>query len=405
MKSMVIYSSIPSDWFSCVSITQNLISMYKRILGNQYLEMQFDEKNNNFDYIGETLKNKSIKNLVFIDHSFSFLSILIYLKEIHFELLKNININIHVFGDYSINAYKLYSFKAFEGLKLRWIAASIKQKILVQSTLKAEKSVEYYPFLVDSDVYHYRKLKIKNYYVYTGRISTQKNVILLCEYFSRYCREKRLKSKLKIYGRFDDIGVPFFDYKPVEGFSVSEFTYKILDNPKVSPFIEYCGFVNENELSNVLSQSLGYISLSTYHDEDFGMSVAESLCSGTPCLLTDWAGYSSFNISDNLIHYVDVNLRNEEIDISYENFEKAFDQLRLDNRSNFERNKLSLMARSKYTINGDHTDLIEMLNKNCKRFKGFNFNMKYLAESKCKFKLSNLKKYKEIYGCYFTKIN
>ena len=54
------------------------------------------------------------------------------------------------------------------------------------------------------------------------------------------------------------------------------------------------GNLATNELADLYNASDAFISLSVHNDEDYGMSPAEALNTGLPCILTEWGGYRSF---------------------------------------------------------------------------------------------------------------
>ena len=58
--------------------------------------------------------------------------------------------------------------------------------------------------------------------------------------------------------------------------------------------IAHLGVYFGKELNGILNLADAFVSLSSHNDEDYGMAVAEALCTGLPCLLSDWGGYSSF---------------------------------------------------------------------------------------------------------------
>lgn len=58
--------------------------------------------------------------------------------------------------------------------------------------------------------------------------------------------------------------------------------------------IHFLGKLNSAQLLEAYNGSDLFVSFSTYNDEDYGMSVAEALSCGLPCLLSNWGGFSSF---------------------------------------------------------------------------------------------------------------
>lgn len=54
--------------------------------------------------------------------------------------------------------------------------------------------------------------------------------------------------------------------------------------------IFFKGSVPHKDLNLFYNAADLFVSLSLHHDEDFGMSVAEAMATGLPCVLTDWGG-------------------------------------------------------------------------------------------------------------------
>ena len=99
--------------------------------------------------------------------------------------------------------------------------------------------------------------------------------------------------------------------------------------------IRYLGQFGSRTLRGLYNAADMYLSLSLHHDEDYGMSPAEALCSGTPCALTSWGGYSSFVHEDkakNAVTLIDVALDLVGIDIPSKSTQAAIrEQAQADN--------------------------------------------------------------------------
>jgi glycosyltransferase involved in cell wall biosynthesis len=110
-----------------------------------------------------------------------------------------------------------------------------------------------------------------------------------------------------------------------------------------------------------------YLSLSTYHDEDFGMSVAEALMSGLPAILSNWAGYSSFNFSNEFVKFINVKLGNQEptIELAFAK-ENLIEMLNKD----FDRSKLALLAKEYLDIKACGKTIKRILNEVVDPFEG-----------------------------------
>ena len=78
---------------------------------------------------------------------------------------------------------------------------------------------------------------------------------------------------------------------------------------KIKSKIIFQPFAPLEDLKTIYNACDCFVSLSTYHDEDYGMSVIEALSCGLPLVLSDWAGYSGFQSrAVDAIKYVDCKL-------------------------------------------------------------------------------------------------
>ncbi|MCC6278510.1 MAG: glycosyltransferase family 4 protein [Oligoflexia bacterium] len=131
-------------------------------------------------------------------------------------------------------------------------------------------------------------------FAYAGRISVQKNVLLLIKEFLKI-RVKHNNVRLLIAGEFDQILSAHFGFRHNNGIYfelINEFLDSLSSELKAS--IIFLGHLNRRDLTRVYKETDCFVSLSTFHDEDFGMAPAEALCQGVPAILTNWAGYSGF---------------------------------------------------------------------------------------------------------------
>lgn len=406
-KKMIVVLSPEkaSPWYSCISITQNLLKTYQMLFLKESQALTYENFTPaSLKLMASCLIKAKPSHLVFIDHQQGYLPLIKYLASNHPGFLANLRIVIHVFGDFTLSASTWCYFEQhLKGLNIKFLGASERQCELLKTLIHDKGSVAYQPFTVDTSIWNYKKNKINDYYVYSGRISATKNVELLCEYFARYQRLCKTKSKLVICGEFDDLGAPYFGFHPPKGFSQTSFTYKILLNKDISPYIEFRGFQNTQELKKLLTGAKGIISLSTYHDEDFGMAIAEALCLGTPSLLTQWAGFSSFNIDEKLVQYVPVKFEEGKITLSYSDFESAMSHLEIHGAKKVDREQLAIKAQEKFGIL--QKELKQHLDDEFTPFFGFTLNYYYIEKNHCRFSLRNgLRDYQIIYRSYYGQV-
>lgn len=313
MKIALVYSFEDSSWFSCTIIVRNLIKAY---------ELEFGEKNIiHVNYSRDRavsiedlkkIEDKEILKIIFIDHKPTPIDFLIQFKKLNENSFNEKEYIIHVFGDYPLYLVEWRSVNEYlEGLAVKYICASKKQKKFIEKFVKQDSIVFVSPFPVEADDFYRNekegdlvrnKLKIKNelLFLYTGRLSYQKRIVDLIEQFGIALKSKNIPidSKLVLVGNIDQLGIFYLGYEKLTGEYFREISKAITTLGKFSDQVIYIGEVSNKELLGYYNAADLYISLSTYHDEDYGMSVAEALSCGTPSIITNWAGYQSFQIED-----------------------------------------------------------------------------------------------------------
>jgi glycosyltransferase involved in cell wall biosynthesis len=180
--------------------------------------------------------------------------------------------------------------------------------------------------------------------LYTGRISYQKNIEALIKIFNSLTYMIDDDCYLLLAGSWDDILLPFFGKYGICG-SFYNHISKLLTQKQLKKII-FLGNLNIIELKEVYHASDLFVSLSTYNDEDFGMSPAEALCCGLPCLLSDWAGYSSFKKYSEVVKYVPIEFETIRPTISFSKSRSTLMEL----ISNLEFDESFLHKNSKYSL-------------------------------------------------------
>ncbi|MBL7713916.1 MAG: glycosyltransferase [Bdellovibrionales bacterium] len=153
-------------------------------------------------------------------------------------------------------------------------------------------------------------------YLYTGRVSYQKNVHHLVNLFSEW---KSKDAVLVIYGKSDNGGCRQ-NPQGVYLHYASEIFFESLNQAEASGVrVIYPGFAEEAELNHAYLGSDVFVSLSTSIGEDFGRSVAEALSLGLSCVLTAWGGYKDFGDIPG-VRTIPIQLKDEGLDIDTRNF-------------------------------------------------------------------------------------
>lgn len=307
----IVHKGKPSSWVSCQTITANLRSVYGSALNNRpvsYFCLHDGMDDYQIHRLAREIYNYSPQTISFIDHSPHPHKLLLELRELYQAPLPRVL--FHVYGDFTLNAKEwLASEEALVETPVLFVCASERQRDLVTSLLGGQersKAVHYLPFLVDTSLFthdpdqgaifrkHLGLSPQECVFTYTGRLSTQKNVLGLIKVFCS-ALEFNPHLVLLVAGEMDDIGAPYLGKDRPEGNYFRNWL-KVMEElpPQYLKQVRYLGNLSQIELMALYNASDFYISLSTYNDEDFGMSPAEALCCGTPVLLADWGGYASF---------------------------------------------------------------------------------------------------------------
>lgn len=297
-KIVLIKRGSKSDWISCQSITSNIEKAYGLLYDKSDLEIV--ELNNEDNQYEQWLKAKAVTEInpafiSFIDHQPHPQS---FLKSLAHLMGKIPSLLFHVFGDFTLQTNDwLEIAPLLNETPTSIITASPKQKALVQNLMSGKKDlVSVIPFPIDTDFFtHERKKQETDHvtFLYTGRLSTQKNILELITYFDQFNKNIAPNTKLKIAGPVDDLGIPFLgkNLNPGSYENTLEKQIVSLGNSNIS-LLRNC---NHEELRELYRNSDFYLSMSTHNDEDYGMAPAEALSCGLPCILSDWGGFSGFS--------------------------------------------------------------------------------------------------------------
>ena len=323
----VITGSRQSSWTSCQSITRNLGLAYAQ--GFEGAELR------NFSIGATTFEGHQLADALAAwkpdliawtehkPHPGAFLRAVI-------ERGLEAQIAIHVYGDFALQALEWLSLEdVLPKLKLRFICASERQRQLVAQFISGqEQATVHIPFPVDNAAFQFSSTRAESIrqkmglrsndvaFLYTGRLSLQKNVTGLLNSFASYLEEIDSHAQLWLAGRPDDLGVPYLGVDVIPGWYTLQLQ-ELIDQriPETRRRqIRYFGELAPEALRDLHLASSCFVSLSTHNDEDFGMAPAEALLCGSPLLLTDWGGYSSFlPVAPEHCSLVPVEIRNEAV--------------------------------------------------------------------------------------------
>lgn len=381
----------------------------------------YDGQGQESSTLGAEIKKFRPHTLVFADHQPHPLGLIKWMLTRDL-IKKNKDLLFHIYGDYTFYYLAWHHVSALlNGHKVKFIVSSERQKRLVQKTIKSKRTtIEIFPFLVNTqklsvngpEFSFRKKLLIPKQdicFLYTGRISLQKNIEQLLHCFRDYCSENQGFCQLILAGGFDDLGPEFFNKSIPKNFYYQHIQAIIKTLPvTVQKRIHFLGKISFQELMRLYQEMDIFISLSLYHDEDFGMSPAEALCNGMPAILSDWGGYHSFRAKEpslnNAVKMIPVHLTQNGLELSQDEVVKRMFEIayRVDS---IKRKKLAKHYCDRFGISTNVKRLARVLEKTPEKFDGLKY-FNYMTNDGPRFEHGPTLKgdYKELYESYATSI-
>lgn len=299
-KIGLVVREIATRWISCTHINEGLRLAYAKASETTIFPLY---SRNSLEVVSQIIKS-DITHLVFLDHQVRPLEILRNPQLLETIKSRKIQILLHVYGCYVDRLIEYREiFTLLENENVHFVASSPKHKKLVEFTLNTPQDVVHlipFPLKESKASTHQTVAELRNnlnlpehgkMFLYTGRISTFKNVEIVMKLFAK-AREKNPDIFFVYVGNFDSL----------DSFTINDkVSNQAIANAKllqtIDPKSTWCfhrAFVNEEELRDYYLAADAFISLSVCRGEDFGMSVLEASSYGLPCFLTDWGGYSGF---------------------------------------------------------------------------------------------------------------
>lgn len=358
---MLISKNEISSWESCKHITSNLASSYLQAFSGANVEtLKVPEDFSLFTAFesAQKIKNDDFDLIIWLDHKPN-ASVMLEALNIVFEQTdydKKPKFIIHLFGDFVLDCVGWESVEvALKNYPVHFITASDRQKKLVDMFCFGPESIcSVIPFPVNESIFNvdnlvdnrqkYReKFNATNDFVvlYTGRISYQKNVDAVVKIFKSLETALNKKMQLWIIGPWDDIFLPYAGMKGFPGSYYSQFQGATSGIDFENGQVKFVGQLAAAELLKTYQAADLFMSLSAYNDEDYGMSVAEAMSTGLPCLLSDWGGFSSFKNYFDDVELVKVELTNDGPRVNIDEARKKLMKTLLVSENNLERRTLS----------------------------------------------------------------
>lgn len=396
MKLLIIRSADLSSWGSCKVISPNLQKTYKLLsdkfkitwfdIPSKYLKQENEFSNSHIIDLALKIKNEKPDQLIFIDHLPSPAEILSNLSFV-VDLEELPPILIHMYGDFTYFSKDwLELAPKLINHPIKFLTASSSQRKLLSHFCEESSVVEEFCFPIDSSQYFFdfeARQKLRNQMhigeqetiiIYSGRISLQKNVDVLLGNYLKLIKKNNHKIHLWIVGAFDDVGAPFMGINTNEGYLYSKMENILAGYPKeFTSRIKFWGLQDKEKLSEIQSAADLFISLSLYHDEDYGMSPAEAMACGLPALLTDWGGYSSFASTNWRCQLMPVSITEFGLQIKTSVMQTFFDTYLECYITEIDRKRWSSEFLKQFSIKENCIKLENILKNPFNKFKGFNW--------------------------------
>ncbi len=426
MKIALIYAFEESYWFSCTKIVKNLISSYELACADyELIKMNYNFDDKDFSLIGlvDELTSKRPDKIVVLDHRPHPITFIQALKRKSNDY--NPDYYFHVYGDFTLH-FPEWSVMGdlLNSKKVHFFCASDAQLELVSNCVKEDGVlISKIPFPVETKEFKFNKQQKKRLadqfdldekgltFLYTGRFSSQKKIIELIETFSNAILTKKIEanSYLLLAGSFDSIGFVFGGIYEAEGEFFRKYDRCINKLPEeVRKQIKVLGLIDNKKLKEIYNDVDYFVSLSTYHDEDYGMSIAEAGISGVPLLLSNWAGFKSFSLGDST-KYVETYLGDKYPLLCEESSAELMNNLEVFSEE--KRKEISLNFEKYCSVENIAELLKEKLNLEIPNFKGFNEFHAMLSRTSSlglqlfydEYEKKLNSNYKKLYGVYASK--
>ena len=321
-KIALLSSWTPSTWQSCRAIIPNIIKVYER-QDAHLVYLNFHRSINALEclHTAQEIKDKNIDIIAFVDHSPHPKNLLRPLEFVLRNTSKRPKLIFHLYGDFPLYCTDWIEIETLlKHYKCKFLVASDRQQHFISKFFKVSHNkvfkipfpVDEKQFRVDEDVRwvvrNQFKIERKSpVFIYTGRISAQKQLISLIKNFIKASKQVSNKPVLFIAGGFDDLGTPFIGDCPLPCDYSSRFYRLLQDIDPRQTMIKFVGQLNKKKLFEYYNASDYFISLSIHNDEDYGMSPIEAMFCGNSSILTDWAGLASFQTKKSFCQMVPVN--------------------------------------------------------------------------------------------------
>ncbi len=290
-KKIIVFKSEENDISSVNYIARDLEALYRKCSAD--FEVEFYNLHSDDIMDSSLLKKVLLSPPDFI----SFIHPLVLRNESLLPLLsllksKAVTYIFHLYGDFLRQAGPVLQVtNLLKNERCLFLSPSEGYAELIRPLFLNEKNLQVLSFPVEEQPIEKHTPLLKDHLnvIYTGRISREKNVELIPELIKEI-EKSGIRCKLYIAGAFDDFESSSIGNSPLLG----EMYQKLMEHTG-NLEVHLMGFLNQQEIAELYKSMDLFVSLSLYHDDDFGRAPIEALMHGLPCLLTDWQGYKDIH--------------------------------------------------------------------------------------------------------------
>lgn len=295
-----------SSWTSCSAILSELESIYKKTFEEQVQFFVFDLTNEELvTEVMNKIANSKPDIIYFADHRI--LNIPIWVRRIKSHLSYEPHWSIQVYGCFMgrVNEW-LELAKTFEKDSFSFLCASHTQKEAVAQFFTNNENIKSIKIPISNppilDLHERQEIRkelglkeSQRAFIYSGRISYQKNVHHLVRMFHEFNKLHCASFKLFIAGSYDNITPPASPHAYYLNYSYELFSSSLAEANAESTTVCFLGQKSNSEIMRLNLAMDAAISLSTLDGDDHGRSLIEALASGLPILVSRWGGHKDFS--------------------------------------------------------------------------------------------------------------
>jgi glycosyltransferase involved in cell wall biosynthesis len=421
VKIAIIGSKEIDGWISCRSITNDLQTSYELLPSKEYSITFFDYNFNQSELevveLAKKIASYDPDFISFINYQPLPTKLISILKYVFLQT--EVKYIFHVYGNFALHFNEWIEIEP-DLTEALFICPSQNHLKLINTFLKNKKVSKKLAFPMNEKTFyfspsHRKKFRTKNkiqetdrVICYSGRISPEKNILLLVRTMI-----EQMHSDPNLYFYFagspDELGANRFGQKNIAGKTLTQIEELITNTPShIQKRLKYLGVLTPKELLSLYNGADLFVSLSTYHDESFGISPLEALYCGLPLILSNWGGYSDFYDKKSCaVNLIDISMQDATLWLDISVFKSRLNNFKQANSS--KRRELELTYKDKYSLTNTSNQLKKLLKEYNHKFTGFTQNSKNYSELLIQYKNGDqlfhkkpesLKLYKEIYQNY-----